>query len=295
MSFQGNKIRQLWLPLLITALIILALSWILSGVIYPNNVQGNDEFIETPNQVTTTASPTVTSTRTPLPTQTRSVDENTPSATAIYNCTYSLHYWRNNPDSWMIENIVIGNLSFSKAEAIIILDIEFPNPSTRMVQQFFAALLNTLKGADPADIDQTMVAVGEWLTIHPPGIDLTEAEIIKVDAMAEVLEAHNTGLTGPGHCVDEPFTPTPEATFTPTATRTSTPAPVRTSPPRTPTPTKKSSGSKPKPTKPPETSPPSQPTSTPKPQPTNPPQPQPTNTPKPRSTPTPAPPPTSSP
>ena len=285
MSFQGNKIRQLWLPFLILALIILALSWILSGVIYPNNVQGNDEVIETPDQVTTTASPTVTSTRTPLPTQTRSVDENTPSATAIYNCTYTLHYWRNNPDSWMIENIVIGNLSFSKAEAIVILDIEFPNPTTRMVQQFFAALLNTLKGADPADIDQTMVAVGEWLIIHPPGIDLTEAEIIEVDAMAEVLAAHNTGITGPGHCADEPFTPTPEATPTSTATNTSTPAPVSTVRPRTPTPTK-DSGGKPKPTQPPATSPPTQspPTNTPKPQPTSTPKPEPTNTSKPPPT-----------
>jgi outer membrane biosynthesis protein TonB len=183
----------------------------------------------------------------------------------------------------MIENIVIGNLSFSKAEAIVILDIEFPNPTTRMVQQFFAALLNTLKGADPADIDQTMVTVGEWLIIHPPGIDLTEAEIIEVDAMAEVLEAHNTGITGPGHCADEPFTPTPEATPTSTTTNTSTPAPVRTVRPRTPTPTK--DRDKPKPTQPPATSPPTQPppTNTPQPQPT---QPQPTNTPMPRLTPT---------
>ena len=284
MSFQGNKIRQLWLPILILALIILALSWILAGVVYPNNVQGNDEVVDTPTQVTTTASPTVTSTRTPLPTQTRSVDENTPSATAIYNCTYTLHYWRNNPDSWMIENIVIGNLSFSKAEAIVILDIEFPNPTTRMVQQFFAALLNTLKGADPADIDQTMVEVGDWLIIHPPGIDLTEAEILEVDAMAGVLEAHNTGITGPGHCADEPFTPTPEASPTTTATSTSTPAPVRTVRPRTPTPTK--DRDKPKPTQPPATSPPTQPapTNTPKPEPTNTPKPQPTNTPKPTPT-----------
>jgi hypothetical protein len=279
MSFQGNKIRQLWLPFLILALIILALSWILAGVFYPNNVQGNDQVIETPDQVAPTASPTVTSTRTPLPTQTGSVDENIPSATARHNCTYTLHYWKTNPDSWMIENIVIGNLSFTTAEAIVILDIEYPNPTTHLAQQFFAALLNTLKGADPAEIDQTMVEVGDWLTIRPPGIDLTDAEILEVEAMTDVLEAHNTGITGPGHCADEPFTPTLEASPTATATSTSTAAPVSTVRPRTPTPTK-DQGDKPKPTKPPATSPPTQspPTNTPKPQPTNTPKPQPTNT-----------------
>jgi hypothetical protein len=285
MSFLGNKIRQLWLPILIFAVIILALGWILASVIYPSNVQGIEEVIDTPTQVTSTASPTATSTRTPPSTSTELVDEITPTLTAIHNCTYTTNFWKENPDSWMIENVIIGNLSFTKAEAIIILDIEDPGPTTRLMQQFFAALLNTLKGADSADIDQTMVEVGEWLIVHPQGINLTETQTQEVEAIADRLEDHNTGVTGPGHCADEPFTPTPEATSTATATSTSTPRPIATARPRTATPTKSSGGSsKPKPTKPPATSPPTQapPTNTPKPQPTSPPQP--TNPPKPTPT-----------
>jgi len=279
MNFMENKIRQLWLPFLILALVILAISWIVANIVYPSNVQGNDLDLVILEQQTPTVSPTATTTRTSTPVSTRSVSTSTATSTAENICTYTMHFWSANPDSWMIENIVIGNLSFSKTEAIEILEIKNPDPTTRMLQKYIAALLNTLNGADSSDIDLTMLKVGDWLIIHPQGDILTPAENLEVEALTGKLEDYNGGLTGPGHCADEPFTPTPVATLTPTATETSTPAPVRTSPPPTPKPTKKSSGGKPKPTKPPETSPP--------PAPTNPPQPQPTRVP-----PTPPPPPT---
>jgi hypothetical protein len=160
----------------------------------------------------------------------------------------------------LIKNIVLGYLSFAKVEATEILIKEDPDPNERLMGQFFAALLNTLNGADSSTIDLILVNSRDWLILYPHGVDLTEPEILEIEAYADQLQEYNTSLIGPGLCSDEPMTPIPTATFTPQASYTSSPGP--TVPFHTPTPTKKPGGGKPKPTNPP---PPQQPTDTPPP------------------------------
>jgi hypothetical protein len=271
MGFSGYKIRQLWLPFLILTLVILAVSWILAGVVYPSNVQGNDEQPATFDRSTPTSPPTATSIVTTQSTATNSADATTPtSTTSILNCTYTMGYWRTYPDAWLIENIIIGDYSFTKAEAIVILENEARDTTTRLLQQFITALLNKLKGADSSAVEETLVRTSDWLTANSPEVDLTQEQLSEALELVSELEDYNNGVIGPGHCVDEPVTATPRPSATPTITNTPTPIPtIRL---RTPTPTEKEGGG-PKPTKPP----PSAPTNTP-PQPTEPPPPQPTNT-----------------
>lgn len=285
MNFQTDKLRQYWLPFLILAATVLVVSLYLAGVVYPNVSPGSDASLSLPVQPSPTALPT-----TPTPTATRIATKTapviTPTSTPADVCTYTYHYWGANPDLWMVENIVIGNLSFTKEAALDIMEVEDQDPATRLLQQFFTALLNTLNGAKTDEIDLAIIRIGDWLILHPPGDILTEAESQEVEALIRQLDNFNTGLTGPGQCADEPSTPTPAATPTPTSTSTSTPAPSRPVVQPTPTPTTKSGGGgRPKPTQPPPTQPPpTQPpppaTKTPVPQPTRvPPTPAPTKEP----------------
>lgn len=269
-----EKIKQYWLPFLILAIVILALSWFISGLIYPDNIQGSnfpipviqtptDTFIITPSP-TATPSPTgsgdVTITPTPFPTTDR-------------NCTYTIYFWGSNPNAWMIENIVIGTISVSKDEAINILTSSEDNETTLLLKQFFGALLNTLRGADATSIEKTLIQAGDWLSGNPPGVELTTKEREEALALAQVLADYNNGSLGPGHCPDELSTPTAQATATFTPTETPTPTMVRTYK-FTPTSTR-SPGTKPspQPTKPPTDVAPPTPTKTPKPPPTLPPPP----------------------
>jgi hypothetical protein len=292
MGFQANKFRRLWLPFAILAVIVLIVGWILAGVVYPKNVQGDDQSLATSDLPTLSASPTEIPTSTLTPIASPTVDASITSATPSGSCTYSINYWRTHPDAWLIENIILGNLSYTKAEAIDILNLEHPNPTERLLGEFFTALLNSLNGADSTEIDAIMIAARDWLILHPLAIDLTEAEILEAETYTGQLQAFNIGLSGPGPCSDEPVTPTPSVTFTPQATETNTPAfPV---PSSSPTPTK-SSGGRPKPTS---TSPPAGPTNTPLPKPTNAPIPTPTSVSPPTEVPTltpPTPPPTQGP
>jgi hypothetical protein len=288
MSFQVNKIKQLWFPLAILAIIVLTVGWILAAVVYPNNVQSSDQVLITPDPPTATAVPTEVPTSTPSPIVTATVVTSTPTPTPAANCTYSMHFWRTNSDAWLIENIVLGNLSYTKVEVIAILESEDPSPIERLMGEFFTALLNTLNGADSAEIDSIMVEARDWLILRPHGLDLTEAEIVEIEDLADQLQEYNSGIIGPGLCRDEAVTPTPQeisSTLTPevttitptqeiTSTLPATTAPGATIPAPTRTPTKKpGGGGKPKPTNTP-----------PPPQPTNTPPPPPTNTPKPTST-----------
>lgn len=274
MNFQTEKLRQYWLPFLLLAAAVLAVSWYLAGIIYPNASPGRDASLSVLVQPSPSASPSPTFTPTNAATPTRTATGIPPTSTSLDVCTHTYYYWRMNPDLWMVENIVIGNLSFTKEEALDILEIEDQDPTTRLIQQFFATLLNTLAGAKTDEIDLAIVRIGDWLVLHPPGDILTEAESQEVEDLIRQLDNFNTGLTGPGQCADEPPTPTPPYTPTPTATSTFTPGPARPGFTPTPTPTTKSgSGGRPKPTQPPSTSPPStsppSATETPIPEPTN--------------------------
>ena len=284
MSFYSDKVRKYWFPFIILMIIVVAVGWVLAGVISPSNVQGNDLDLPTANPPTATARPISTSTASPTVVITSTATSFAPTPTPAYNCTYSAYYWSTNPDSWMIENLLLGNLSYTKIEAIEIMALENPTPTERLMGQFFAALLNTLKGADSSEIDAVIVKARDWLILRPHGVDLSQAEIQEIESYTEQLEAFNNGLIGPGQCSDEPMTPTPSATDTPEPTPTYTQGPDQ--PFFTATATRSSGGGNPRPTS----------TQAPPPQATNTPQPQPTNTPRPQPpTPTSPPPPTNPP
>jgi len=110
MGFYSDKIRKYWFPFVILMIVVLAVGWVLAGVIYPNNVQGNDQQPPTALPPTATQEPTSTPSETPtlVPTDTPTVSAAT--ATPSYNCTYSKYYWTTNEDKWVIENLVLGNL-----------------------------------------------------------------------------------------------------------------------------------------------------------------------------------------
>jgi hypothetical protein len=277
-----NRIKQLWFPIAILAIILVTVGWILAMVINPSNVQSSEQiFIPTDPPISTivrtevptsTQKPSSTPTTLVTSTPTAEVAETIPTSTSELaeklNCTYTIHYWRAYTDAWGIDGFEFDNRSYSKEQAMAILNLEDPNlVTTRLLQQYFIAFLNTSNGADPSGIDRTLEQVKEWLIQHPPEAGLTQAESLEGETFAGALQDYNDGVTGPGSCPDEPLTPTPGATptpfnYTPPATATNTSAPAGTIvyiP--TPTPTKKSGdgGSKPKPTNPPPTSEPTDP------------------------------------
>jgi len=291
MGITGDKVRQLWLPFVILAVLILAISWVLAGVIYPDDIRGEEGGVPPAGRDTPTRTQAETAAAISPTAAARTVEASAspPTSTVdLQNCTYTRYHWRENPDSWLIENIIVASLSFTRPEALEILSDEATAERTRLLQEFFAALLNTLRGADAAAVQKPLIQASDWLNAHPANAEITQAEREEALELVLILEGYNNGEIGPGHCPDEEPTPTPLPSLTPTPTETptrtplttfrpsatptefggggggpkpsNTPAPTDTSPPgptaTTPPPPPPTATLPPTPTKPPDTPPP---------------------------------------
>jgi hypothetical protein len=232
MGTMSRNIRQWWLPSLILLLAILLASLLLPNLIYPGNIQRD---IQQPGVVASTPTPTLPATSdtgiiSPATAIAGLVTPATPGTELLpeKNCTYTIYFWGSHPDAWLAENILIGRFSYSKSEAIEILQTQNQEVTTDLLKQFFAALLNSLKGVDTSSVDVTLVQASDWLGRHALGVEVSQVDQQSGAALAQTLADFNNGLTGPGLCADEPPTPTPGPTDTPMPTETPTPTRVPT-------------------------------------------------------------------
>lgn len=131
------------------------------------------------------------------------------------NCTNTPQYWRENGGNWPTDNLVVGKFTFQKEAILSIFQTGAQDEVTHVQQQFLAAALNILRGADSTKIESLMVESSAWLNDHPPKIDLTEKEKAYGMDLANRLADFNRGTTGPGACPGNPPEPSP----TPVATQ----------------------------------------------------------------------------
>jgi hypothetical protein len=117
-------------------------------------------------------------------------------------CTYTQGYWRTHPDVWPVTSLTLGTVTYQAAELMAILD----NPAQGnglviLAHQLIAAKLNIANGADPSDVQQTIIdadAITGGLVIPPIGNGYLPSE--QTSALTETLTEYNEGTIGPGHC-----------------------------------------------------------------------------------------------
>jgi len=119
-------------------------------------------------------------------------------------CTYSMGYWKNHPEAWPVDEISIGNITYTKEEALDILKTPTEGDATYILAyQLIAAKLNVANGADVDEIELTIKEADAWLSTHPLGSDPSDPDREQGIALAETLDNYNNGLLGPSHCEDE--------------------------------------------------------------------------------------------
>lgn len=125
-----------------------------------------------------------------------------PVTIEIPECTHSMGEWKNHADAWP-EEMGIGGVTYSKAEAIAILQAEPGGDATYILaHQLIATKLNLLRGADPSALGTTVDDADGWLVAHPLGTDPADPDGAQGIALAETLEEYNTGVIGPRSCDD---------------------------------------------------------------------------------------------
>lgn len=141
-----------------------------------------------------------------------------PGARALQeNCTLTQGFWRNHEDAWPVEELTLGDVTYTQAELVVVLSTPPRGGDVTYIlaHQLIAAKLNVAHGADASAIETTLAEADAFLAANPLGSrprgDVRDAGL----ELAAALDDFNNGVTGPGHC-DE--TPLPEPTPSPTPT-----------------------------------------------------------------------------
>jgi hypothetical protein len=95
----------------------------------------------------------------------------------------------------MTDNIVIGQYTFTKDDALQILRTETGDLATGLQKQFLAAILNILKGADPSEVEPSLNEASQWIDGHPPQVDMPAAEQSRGQKLAQAIFNY-TRITG---------------------------------------------------------------------------------------------------
>lgn len=112
----------------------------------------------------------------------------------------SMGYWKNHPAAWPVEEIKIGNVTYTKEEALAILWAANAKDATRMLSaQLIAAKLNRLAGVSASfyywhrlvNIDDVIADADSFLVKHPLGSDPRCEDRETALMLKDILDAYN--------------------------------------------------------------------------------------------------------
>ena len=120
----------------------------------------------------------------------------------LHPCIYphSKGYWKNHVEAWPVDWIEIGDVNYTKEEAIDILEGANAKDATRMLAaQLIAAKLNRLSGACPnfyhcdesLNIDEVIEDADEFLEEYPLGSDPQDENRQNALELKDWLDAYN--------------------------------------------------------------------------------------------------------
>lgn len=113
---------------------------------------------------------------------------------------HSIGYWKNHPEAWPMDKIEIGNINYTKEEALTILMGANAKDATRMLAaQLIATKLNRLSGTSPyfnysnetIRIDEAIEEADSFVESYPLGSDPQGDSRKEALQIKDVLDAYN--------------------------------------------------------------------------------------------------------
>ncbi len=106
-------------------------------------------------------------------------------------------YWKNHPEAWPVESITVGGVSYSKAQALAILDQSGKDKSITMFSSLVSAKLNVLAGNDDSCVSSTITAADAWMaTVHAAGAPVHAASLAwkQGEPLHRLMDNYNNGM-----------------------------------------------------------------------------------------------------
>jgi len=112
-------------------------------------------------------------------------------------CPRTPGYWKNHPDAWPVESLVIGGVTYDMEELMNLLDNRTPEGErasrdmlVKLAKFLVAAKLSLLSGAEPCDIGETVEEADEFLEDHPLGSRLSRSQKRLAEGLKDELDAY---------------------------------------------------------------------------------------------------------
>lgn len=122
--------------------------------------------------------------------------------TRLETCAFTRQNWSNSPQNWPVNSLFLGNVLYTKAQLLSIL--QHPPTQNGLVvlsRQLIAAKLNVANGASPtpvqADLTTADLLIG-FLTVPPVGSDYLPPMAVR--DLVQRLEDFNHGIYSPDPC-----------------------------------------------------------------------------------------------
>lgn len=117
-------------------------------------------------------------------------------------CTRTPGYWKNHPEEWPVEEIVIGGVTYSKEDAIALLKTPVKKDKRRtMFNALVAAKLNVISGADASCITAIISAADAWMVTNGGSpVPASSGAWDIGEPLYLMLDNYNNGLLCTPHC-----------------------------------------------------------------------------------------------
>ena len=147
-------------------------------------------------------SPTPTPSATSTPTATATATA-TPTATQSGVCPLTQGYWKNHPNAWPVNSLMLGSQIYTKMELLNILNTPSGgDASIILAKQLIAAKLNIANGSDPTPISSTITHADSLLSMFSGKLPYNVKPSSIIGQMmvndANTLDNYNNGLLTPG-------------------------------------------------------------------------------------------------
>lgn len=110
--------------------------------------------------------------------------------------TGTIGYWKNHPQAWPVQQITLGAVTYTKAQAISLLNQPSRgDKSIDLAKQLIGAKLSVLVGNNPTCIGMTIFQADSWLIANPVGSNVRSSSSAWVTGgpIHERLDDYNNG------------------------------------------------------------------------------------------------------
>lgn len=106
-------------------------------------------------------------------------------------------YWKNHPEAWPVESLVVGGVTYSKSEALALMEGgNDRDKSYTMFRHLVATRLNLLIGTEAGCIAGTVGLADAWLTSYPVGSNVKGSSLAwkNGEPLSVQLDRYNNGM-----------------------------------------------------------------------------------------------------